>query len=134
VFFRGTDPTNAQPITHVGLYVGGGKMIDAENAGVKQSDITRGYWRDHLAGFGRVANAGAAGALLPGAGDGGAGQLVSAGGGGFPVVPPELTDPQWWGRIGYGIAGIGLVIVGVVAVAWPVVKPAVKGAAVAVAA
>jgi hypothetical protein len=131
VFFRGTDPTNTQPITHVGLYVGNGNMIDAENAGVKQSDITSGYWRDHLAGFGRVPAAG----LAAGNAVGDSGMVPFAGGAGLPQVPPELSDPQWWGRIGYGIAGIGLVVVGVVAVAWPVVKPALRdAAAVAVAA
>jgi len=54
VFFANTNPDDPDYITHVGIYVGGGKMINAENQGVAVSDITSGYWQQHLAGYGRV--------------------------------------------------------------------------------
>lgn len=43
-------------IAHVGIYVGGGTMINAQNDGVKYDNITSGYWAKHLVGYGRVAN------------------------------------------------------------------------------
>lgn len=43
-------------IAHVGIYVGSGKMINAENNGVKYSKISSGYWKKYIAGYGRVAN------------------------------------------------------------------------------
>ncbi|EUJ25096.1 invasion associated secreted endopeptidase [Listeria grandensis FSL F6-0971] len=43
-------------IAHVGIYIGGGQMIDAQNNGVKIDNITSGYWANYLVGYGRVAN------------------------------------------------------------------------------
>ncbi|STY44417.1 Probable endopeptidase p60 precursor [Listeria grayi] len=43
-------------IAHVGIYVGGGTMINAQNDGVKYDNITSGYWAKYLVGYGRVAN------------------------------------------------------------------------------
>lgn len=43
-------------IAHVGIYVGGGQMINAQNNGVKYDNITSGYWAKYLVGYGRVAN------------------------------------------------------------------------------
>lgn len=55
VFFQGTDASNPNDhITHVGIYIGNGRMIDAEDGGVMEADITTGYWRQHIAGYGRV--------------------------------------------------------------------------------
>ena len=47
-FFNGAD--------HVGLYIGNGMMIHAENprTGVNVASIYDGYWANHLTGFGRV--------------------------------------------------------------------------------
>lgn len=42
-------------IAHVGIYVGSGEMINAENSGVKYSKISSGYWKKYIAGYGRVA-------------------------------------------------------------------------------
>ena len=53
VFFENT----AGPgITHVGIYVGGGYMLNApaENDVVQLMALTTPYWAEHLAGYGRV--------------------------------------------------------------------------------
>jgi len=56
VFFGGTDPRVGDRITHVGIYVGGGAMIDApeENRPVRVESMLGGYWSSHYAGGGRV--------------------------------------------------------------------------------
>jgi cell wall-associated NlpC family hydrolase len=61
VFFRDTykrDPT--EPITHVGIYVGGGRMLNAPVEGdvVREMDVFTGFWGAHYAGAGRPAAAG----------------------------------------------------------------------------
>ncbi|EUJ42972.1 peptidoglycan lytic protein P45 [Listeria rocourtiae FSL F6-920] len=43
-------------IAHVGIYVGSGKMINAQNNGVKYDNISSGYWKRYIAGYGRVVN------------------------------------------------------------------------------
>ncbi|MBC1376246.1 SH3 domain-containing protein [Listeria sp. FSL L7-0091] len=43
-------------IAHVGIYVGNGKMLNAQNNGVKYDTIKSGYWKKYIAGYGRVAN------------------------------------------------------------------------------
>jgi len=55
VFFKGTYcmPGNCPTITHVGWYLGDGWMISAAEPAVGRQSITSGYWRQHLAGFGR---------------------------------------------------------------------------------
>ena len=52
VFFRATDPNDPDPITHVGIYVGGGQMIHAPETGevVSYASIYQG----NLVGAGRV--------------------------------------------------------------------------------
>ena len=56
VFFAGTYDTgdSREWITHVGLYVGDGRMVDANAAGVGASPVFTGYWGAHYAGAGRV--------------------------------------------------------------------------------
>ena len=55
VFFAHTYPSPpAEPITHVGIYVGGGRMINAGAAGVHEAAVFAGYWGAHYAGAGRV--------------------------------------------------------------------------------
>nr|AIA90866.1 NLPC_P60 [uncultured Bacillus sp.] len=49
VFFQGTDSQGG--MTHVGIYIGNGRMLDSEDSGIKYSDITSGYWKNHLGGF-----------------------------------------------------------------------------------
>ncbi|MBC1457742.1 LysM peptidoglycan-binding domain-containing protein [Listeria newyorkensis] len=43
-------------IAHVGIYIGGGQMINAQNDGVKIDNVTSGYWAKYLVGYGKVAN------------------------------------------------------------------------------
>jgi cell wall-associated NlpC family hydrolase len=52
IFFSGTNDT-IDTVTHVGIYVGNGKMYDADDYGVGYHDLS-GYWMQHLYGFGRV--------------------------------------------------------------------------------
>lgn len=40
-------------ISHVGIYIGDGKMMNAQNSGIKIASLN-GYWKKHIAGFGRV--------------------------------------------------------------------------------
>jgi cell wall-associated NlpC family hydrolase len=42
-------------ITHVGIYLGGGRMLNAESAGIREVAAFEGYWGDHYAGAGRPA-------------------------------------------------------------------------------
>ncbi|MDE5126531.1 NlpC/P60 family protein [Paenibacillus larvae] len=41
-------------MSHVGIYVGNGKMYNANNKGVGYTDINRGYWAKHRLTFGRI--------------------------------------------------------------------------------
>lgn len=52
VFFGGTYEGKA--ITHVGIYVGNGRMFNSNDSGIEYSDLKLGYWRDHLVSFGRI--------------------------------------------------------------------------------
>jgi len=51
VFFSNTYKNG---ISHVGIYIGDGQMIDASNSGVKIESIKTGYWKNHLSGYGRI--------------------------------------------------------------------------------
>ena len=59
VFFKGTYclPGNCPTITHVGWYLGEGWMISAAEPFVGRQSIASGYWRQKLAGFGRIRRA-----------------------------------------------------------------------------
>ncbi len=54
VFFEKTYNAGV-PVTHVGIYLGGNKFYNSNDSGVGYSNIS-GYWKEHLYGFGRVAN------------------------------------------------------------------------------
>jgi peptidoglycan DL-endopeptidase CwlO len=41
-------------VTHVGLYVGNGRMINAQSDGVREVAVFEGYWGAHYAGAGMV--------------------------------------------------------------------------------
>ena len=59
VFFQGTnanDPS-ARPVSHVGIYLGGGRMLHAGTNGVEITDLNTPYWQSHLWGYGRTAGA-----------------------------------------------------------------------------
>lgn len=54
VFFQGTyDTGRGEYITHVGIYLGNGRMINAQTEGVRVADLNDPYWRQHFVGFGR---------------------------------------------------------------------------------
>ncbi|WP_079524942.1 MULTISPECIES: bifunctional lytic transglycosylase/C40 family peptidase [Halobacillus] len=55
VFFTGTYETQKH-ITHVGIYVGNGKMFNANGSGIEFSNLNSSYWSKHFVGFGRIAN------------------------------------------------------------------------------
>lgn len=52
VFFRDTAP--GDPISHVGIYLGGGRMINAQDSGVAIANLNTPYWQQHFVRFGRV--------------------------------------------------------------------------------
>jgi len=52
IFFTGTY-ASAGPVSHVGIYVGGGYMIHAGNP-IGYADITTSYWVNHFYAFGRL--------------------------------------------------------------------------------
>lgn len=56
VFFAQTYADATSWITHVGIYVGDGRMIDAPDEGdvVREMPAFTGFWGDHYAGAGRV--------------------------------------------------------------------------------
>lgn len=51
VFFSGTYTSG---ISHVGFYIGDGKMISAAGSGIKVDDIQSGYWGNYFTGYGRM--------------------------------------------------------------------------------
>lgn len=51
VFFSNT---YKKGISHVGIYIGNGKMISASGNKVSIENITSGYWKSHLTGYGRL--------------------------------------------------------------------------------
>lgn len=51
VFFSGTYKPG---ISHIGIYIGNGKMISANGGGVGIDNIYGAYWGDHFTGFGRM--------------------------------------------------------------------------------
>lgn len=55
VFFTGTYDAGT-PVTHVGIYIGNGRMLQASSSGngVGYADLNTSYWRKHLYGYGRV--------------------------------------------------------------------------------
>jgi cell wall-associated NlpC family hydrolase len=57
VFFGATYPSS-DPVTHVGIYVGDGRMINAPTEGnvVREMSVFTGFWGQHYLGAGRVRN------------------------------------------------------------------------------
>ena len=54
VFFAGTNSASPNYITHVGIYIGDGKMINAQSSGIKVANVFSGYWLRYYAGGGRL--------------------------------------------------------------------------------
>jgi hypothetical protein len=55
VFYTGTYETDKY-ITHVGIYLGNGKMFDSNGSGIGIHDVNSTFWKSHMAGYGRVAH------------------------------------------------------------------------------
>ncbi|WP_017551623.1 C40 family peptidase [Heyndrickxia coagulans] len=53
VFFEGTYGTNPCAITHVGIYLGGGRFIAANSDGVSVSSVGYTYWKSHFDSYKR---------------------------------------------------------------------------------
>ncbi|MGC7930942.1 NlpC/P60 family protein [Lysinibacillus sp. VIII_CA] len=53
IFFKSA---NYAPVTHVGMYVGAGRMFNSQNDGVRYDDALTGYWGSVIVGYGRVAD------------------------------------------------------------------------------
>lgn len=53
IFFTGTYNAG-RPVTHIGMYVGNGKMFDANGGGIGFTDLNDRYWQEHLYGYGRI--------------------------------------------------------------------------------
>lgn len=53
IFFTKTYKTSVR-ITHVGIYVGNGRMFHAGGSKVGYASINTAYWSEHFAGFGRI--------------------------------------------------------------------------------
>lgn len=51
IFFTGTYNAGV-PVTHIGIYVGGGQMIHCGHP-VQYTSIYSSYWQSHFYGFGR---------------------------------------------------------------------------------
>lgn len=56
IYFAGTNPDDpsAKPVSHVGVYLGGGRMINAQTNGVQEANLSDPYWAAHVYGYGRV--------------------------------------------------------------------------------
>jgi len=52
IFFKGTYST-PNTVTHVGIYIGNGKMIHAGSP-VQYASISSSYWTQHFYAFGRI--------------------------------------------------------------------------------
>ncbi|ACI30582.1 TPA: NlpC/P60 family protein [Bacillus thuringiensis] len=52
IFFTGTYV--GKTVTHVGMYIGNGKMINSNNSGVKIDDVFSPYWGKYYYGAGRI--------------------------------------------------------------------------------
>lgn len=53
IFFTGTYEAG-RPVTHIGMYVGDGKMFDANGGGIGFTNLNERYWQEHLYGYGRI--------------------------------------------------------------------------------
>lgn len=113
VFFHGTDPSSADYISHVGLYIGAGRMIDAQDNGVQVADLSSPYWRQHFAGFGRVAQVAGAPSVVP---------LATGGTAGGVVAGLVNYTPRNAARFVAGFIAVGLVLDGLLLVFAPQVK------------
>ena len=108
---------NASP-GHVGVYVGGGRVLSAEDPAQGIGYDTLADWGSAIVGYGRVPDS-AAGTATTDASIGGIGSLLSIPSeitGAFTDLDTVLKDilsPSFWLRIGAFFAGLGLLAAGV---------------------
>lgn len=53
IFFTQTYDAG-EPVSHVGIYLGNGMMLDSQSNGIMVESINSPYWQQHFYGFGRV--------------------------------------------------------------------------------
>jgi len=53
VFFTKTYK-GSPPVSHIGIYVGGGQMLQAGEPRISYADLNNSYWAKHLLGYGRL--------------------------------------------------------------------------------
>jgi NlpC/P60 family protein len=107
---------NASP-GHVGVYVGGGRVLSAEDPAQGIGYDTLADWGSAIVGYGRVPDS-TAGT------DGGTAASLTSGILSFPTgiinafgdldtILKDILSPSFWLRIGSFIAGIGLLVAGI---------------------
>lgn len=107
---------NASP-GHVGVYVGGGRVLSAEDPAQGIGYDTLADWGSAIVGYGRVPDS-AAGAATD-ASTGGIGSLLSIPSeitgafGDLDTVLKDILSPSFWLRIGAFFTGIGLLVLGI---------------------
>jgi cell wall-associated NlpC family hydrolase len=108
---------NASP-GHVGVYVGGGRVLSAEDPAEGVGFDTLANWGDAIVGYGRVPDSTA------GTGTGGtsaslAGSILSwpteitGAFGQLDTILKDILSPSFWLRIASFFAGVGLLIAGI---------------------
>ena len=105
VFFEGT---YREGVSHVGIYIGDGKMMNLENDGAVVADITSGYWANHYMTARRVASEAVAGSTSDVPNFSGTSVTVGTGG----VVTSNGTNVwelTWWGNVLVVILCIGCI-------------------------
>ncbi len=53
IFFEGTYDSPHEPVTHIGIYAGDGKMLHCGNP-IKYASTQTAYWKSHFYGYGRL--------------------------------------------------------------------------------
>ena len=53
VFFTGTYKSDT-PVSHLGIYVGDGRMLQCCEPRISYADLSNSYWVRHLLGYGRL--------------------------------------------------------------------------------
>jgi cell wall-associated NlpC family hydrolase len=112
-------PGDNAPPGHVGIYVGGGKVLSAEDPaqGVALADLSS--WKDNIVGYGRAPGSATAGG---GGGGGGGFSLLSLPSDVLQMFDQAATffqklmwiaNPENWARIVAGAAGVFLMLFGI---------------------
>lgn len=106
VFFAGTDPDRGNGISHVGLYVGKGNMVNLQLRGVVVEPVLADWWKDYYAGARRIADPDDVGSIYDLPSDGGS---VS----GSTILTGSGWGLDWWGDIAAIVLIIGCILAGI---------------------